>query len=141
MLFATVGALARTLVPYLETLRDNPETSFDRKFLVPPTVSCVIALITLPLALSALPKELMESAALSTSGLVAVFLAVWGATDVARQGQKVFSAMFISTGKEKGQGLVEYALLLVLVARVVIVILAVVGPMIGDVFLNIVSNI
>ena len=98
---AVLGALARTLVPYLETLRDNPEMPFDRKFLVPPIVSCVIALITLPLALSALPKELMESAALSTSGLVAVFLAVWGATDVARSGQKVFSAMFISTGREK----------------------------------------
>src|SRR5512136_1070417 len=84
---AVLGALARTLVPYLETLRDNPETPFDRKFLVPPVVSCVIALITLPLALSALPKELMESATLSTSGLVAVFLAVWGATDVVRSGQ------------------------------------------------------
>ena len=70
---AVLGALARTLVPYLETLRDNPETSFDRKFLVPPVVSCVIALVTLPLALSALPKELMESATLSASGLVAVF--------------------------------------------------------------------
>jgi hypothetical protein len=46
----------------------------------------------------------MESAALSTSGLVAVFLAVWGATDMVRSGQNVFSAMFISTGKEKGQG-------------------------------------
>ena len=32
----------------------------------------------------------MESAALSTSGLVAVFLAAWGATEVARSGQKVF---------------------------------------------------
>jgi hypothetical protein len=63
----------------------------NRKFPVPPVVSCVIALITLLLALSALPKELMESAALSTSGLVAVFLAVWGATDVARSGQKVFA--------------------------------------------------
>ena len=83
----------------------------------------------------------MESAALSTSGLVAVFLAVWGATDVVRSGQKVFSAMFISTGKEKGQGLVEYALILVLVAIVVIVILSVLGPVIGDVFSNIVSNI
>jgi hypothetical protein len=41
---------------------------------------------------------------------VAVFLAVWGATDVVRSGQKVFSAMFISTGKEKGQGLVEQQL-------------------------------
>jgi hypothetical protein len=38
---------------------------------VPHIVSCVIALITLPLALSALPKELMESATLSASGLVA----------------------------------------------------------------------
>ena len=87
-----------------------------------------------------MPKELMESAALSTSGLVAVFLAVWGATDVARSGQKVF-AMFIGTGKEKGQGLVEYALILVLVAIVVIVTLAIVGPIIGDVFSNIVNNI
>ena len=92
----------RTLVPSLETLRDNPETPFDRRFLVPPVVSCVIALITLPLALSALPKELLESAALSTSGLVAVFLAVRGATDVVRSGQKVLNAMFISAGKEKG---------------------------------------
>ena len=88
-----------------------------------------------------MPKELMESAALSTSGLVAVFLAVWGATDVARSGQKVFSAMFISTGKEKGQGLVEYALILVLVAIVVIVTLTVVGPVIGDVFSDIVNNV
>jgi hypothetical protein len=45
---------------------------------VPPAVSCIIALITLPLALSALPKELMESATLSTSGLMAVFLAILG---------------------------------------------------------------
>ena len=66
---------------------------------------------------------------------------MWGATDVVRSGQKVFSAVFISTGKEKGQGLVEYALILVLVALVVIVILSVLGPMIGDVFSNIVSNI
>lgn len=53
--------------------------------------------MTLPVALAALPKELIESPALGVSGLVAVFLAVWGATDVARSGQKVFSAMFITT--------------------------------------------
>lgn len=40
--------------------------------------------------------------------------------------------------KEKGQGLVEYALILVLVAVVVIVILAILGPTIGKVFSNIV---
>lgn len=38
---------------------------------------------------------------------------------------------------EAGQGLVEYALILVLVAVVVIVILAVLGPQIGSVFLRI----
>jgi pilus assembly protein Flp/PilA len=43
--------------------------------------------------------------------------------------------------KEKGQGLVEYALILVLVAVVVIVILALLGPAIGNVFSNIISNI
>jgi pilus assembly protein Flp/PilA len=41
--------------------------------------------------------------------------------------------------KEKGQGLVEYALILVLVAIVVIVILAILGPTIGNVFSNIVN--
>ncbi len=42
---------------------------------------------------------------------------------------------------EEGQGLVEYALILVLVAVVVIVILALLGPAIGNVFSNIVQNL
>jgi pilus assembly protein Flp/PilA len=36
--------------------------------------------------------------------------------------------------KEKGQGLVEYALILVLVAIVVIAALTILGPIIGNVF-------
>ena len=36
--------------------------------------------------------------------------------------------------RERGQGLVEYALILVLVAMVVIVVLLVLGPIIGNVF-------
>jgi pilus assembly protein Flp/PilA len=43
--------------------------------------------------------------------------------------------------KEKGQGLVEYALILVLIAIVVIVILSLLGPAIGNVFSNVVSLI
>jgi pilus assembly protein Flp/PilA len=43
--------------------------------------------------------------------------------------------------KEKGQGLVEYALILVLVAVVVIVILTVLGPAIGQVLSNIINAI
>jgi pilus assembly protein Flp/PilA len=42
--------------------------------------------------------------------------------------------------REEGQGLVEYALILVLVAVVVIVILTLLGPAIGNIFSNIVSN-
>jgi len=43
--------------------------------------------------------------------------------------------------KEKGQGLVEYALILVLVAIVVIAILAILGPAIGNVFSKVVNTI
>jgi pilus assembly protein Flp/PilA len=42
---------------------------------------------------------------------------------------------------ERGQGLVEYALILVLVSLVVIVILILLGPAIGNVFSNIVQGI
>jgi pilus assembly protein Flp/PilA len=41
--------------------------------------------------------------------------------------------------REDGQGLVEYALILVLVAIVVIAILALLGPQIGNVFSRIVN--
>ncbi len=40
-----------------------------------------------------------------------------------------------------GQGLVEYALILVLVAMVVIVILILLGPAIGNAFSNIVTQL
>ena len=43
--------------------------------------------------------------------------------------------------KELGQGLVEYALILVLVAIVVIVVLALLGPAIGNIFSNIMTAI
>jgi pilus assembly protein Flp/PilA len=43
--------------------------------------------------------------------------------------------------KEKGQGLVEYALILVLVAIVVIAVLMVLGPVIGNVFSTINSSL
>ncbi len=42
--------------------------------------------------------------------------------------------------REEGQGLVEYALILVLVAIVVIAILAILGPQIGNIFSRITSK-
>jgi len=43
--------------------------------------------------------------------------------------------------REQGQGLVEYALILVLVAIVVIAILLLLGPIIGNVFSLVVNNL
>lgn len=43
--------------------------------------------------------------------------------------------------KEEGQGLVEYALILVLVAIVVIAILLLLGPVVGNVFSNVSCNL
>ena len=43
--------------------------------------------------------------------------------------------------KEKGQGLIEYALILVLIAVVVIVVLRILGPQIGQIFSNINSSL
>ena len=42
---------------------------------------------------------------------------------------------------QKGQGLVEYALILVLVAIVVIAVLMLLGPIIGDVFSTLNSSL
>jgi pilus assembly protein Flp/PilA len=49
--------------------------------------------------------------------------------------------MLFQPRNEEGQGLVEYALILVLVAVVVIVILTFLGPVIGNVFSQITSNL
>jgi len=43
--------------------------------------------------------------------------------------------------KERGQGLVEYALILVLVAVVVIAVLTLLGPIIGNVFSKVNDNL
>ena len=43
--------------------------------------------------------------------------------------------------REDGQGLVEYALIMVMVALIVIVILAVIGPAVGNVFSQVITLI
>jgi pilus assembly protein Flp/PilA len=47
----------------------------------------------------------------------------------------------LSAPKERGQGLLEYALIMVMVALIVIVILALLGPAIGQVFSNLIPLI
>jgi pilus assembly protein Flp/PilA len=53
--------------------------------------------------------------------------------------EEVVNVIFLV--RQRGQGLVEYALILMLVALIVIVILALLGPAIGNIFSNIVSAI
>lgn len=55
------------------------------------------------------------------------------------EGKEVTPMLFLP--REEGQGLVEYALILVLVAIVVIAILLLLGPVVGNVFSNIVGNL
>ena len=43
--------------------------------------------------------------------------------------------------RERGQGLVEYALIMLLVALIVIVSLALLGPAVGNVFSNLIPRI
>ena len=43
--------------------------------------------------------------------------------------------------RKKGQGLIEYALIMMLVALIVIVILAILGPAVGNMFSNVVPLI
>ena len=42
---------------------------------------------------------------------------------------------------EKGQGLVEYALIMLLVALIVLVVLAIFGPAVGNMYSNVITNI
>lgn len=79
-------------------------------------------------------------------GLLNCFLRMNNEMELARNnkrdtyGREEVNAMLFAP-KEKGQGLVEYALILVLVAIVVIVILALLGPAIGNVFSSIMTAI
>jgi pilus assembly protein Flp/PilA len=49
--------------------------------------------------------------------------------------------MLYRPNNEEGQGLVEYALILVLVAVVVIIILSILGPTIGNIFSDVIDGL
>ena len=43
--------------------------------------------------------------------------------------------------EESGQGLVEYALILILVVMVIMIVLVILGPAVGNMYSNILSNV
>lgn len=76
VLACVVGITGRTLIPYLQMLRDAPDTKFDRKFLVPVAVSVLVNIFLVPFVLSTLPEG---------ANWIAAYLAGWGVTDQARE--------------------------------------------------------
>lgn len=53
----------------------------------------------------------------------------------------MWEALMMHKTLGSGQGLVEYALILMLIAVVVIVVLALLGPAVGNMYSNVVSGI
>ena len=49
--------------------------------------------------------------------------------------------MFLAPRGERGQGLLEYALIIILVAVIVLVILALLGPAVSNMYNNVVINV
>lgn len=48
--------------------------------------------------------------------------------------------MFLPSSSERGQSLTEYAFILLMVALIVFVVLALIGPFVGNLFSNVVSG-
>lgn len=86
-----LGIVARTVIPFLQTLRDAPDTKFDRAFLVPAIVTLIIALLTSPLVFAALPQDQLNNPEPTFADATLLFVAAWGMTDVVREGQKFIS--------------------------------------------------
>jgi hypothetical protein len=92
ILAVLLGILARTVIPFLQVLKDAPKTKFDRAFLVPAIVTLLIALLTSPLVFVALPQDQLNNPNPTFASLALLFVAAWGTTDVIRQGQKLFES-------------------------------------------------
>lgn len=83
-----LGIIARTAVPFIQVLRDNPNTPFDRQFIIPAVMTLLIALLTSPLVFAALPRDQLNNPSPTFESLCLLFLAAWGTTDAIREGQK-----------------------------------------------------
>jgi hydrogenase-4 membrane subunit HyfE len=94
--------MARVVVPYLQTLRESPETKFDRKFVVPAVVSVIIALILSPFVFAALPAD-QVAAPLTLQGFAVLFVAagaVFQSMALALKAAVNFSARMAGAGEE-----------------------------------------
>lgn len=82
-----VGVAGRTALPYLLKLKANPDTKFDRKFLVPAVTSFLINLVVLPLVIG--------STTAGVTTFLGGYLAGWAVQDM------VDSVINFSSGSTK----------------------------------------
>ena len=83
-----VGILFRTFVPYLNVIREDPNTKFDKKFLIPPLVSLITSI---PLAIALLP-QVSSSSGNFVQDFVSAFTVSYTAQDITREVQKASSS-------------------------------------------------
>ena len=76
-----LGVLARVLLPYLNSMKEGKLPKWEAKYLLPPIMSVVISLVTLPLVLETMPAESMRQ--------FAAFAFGWANTDMSRFVQKL----------------------------------------------------
>jgi len=86
-LWVGLGVLFRVLLPYLNEMREGKLPRWEAKYLLPPVMSCIISLITLPLVLDTMPAENMSQ--------FAAFAFGWANTDMSRFVQKAIASMVV----------------------------------------------
>jgi hypothetical protein len=75
-IFCILGIVSRTLLPFFQTLRDEPNTKWDNKFLVPPVASLVINLMIAPFVFRELPAG---------ADWITAYIIGWGVQDICRE--------------------------------------------------------
>lgn len=88
IIFVVLGDIARTVLPFLAEVRDDPNTRFDRKFWIPLIIALIINLLALPLILGTIS---VVSSAASTPTAIPWWMAFgygWGVTDMANKATK-----------------------------------------------------
>lgn len=75
-----VGILARTLVPFLVIVQQQPDTKFDKKFLLPAGIALLLSFLASPLLLGTVT---------GSETYIAAYVLGWGGTDLIREGLKV----------------------------------------------------
>jgi ABC-type Fe3+-siderophore transport system permease subunit len=77
-----LGVLFRTILPYLQKLKEDPDLTFDRKYLVTLAISFVESAVTTMLLFLSLPSEILSTATSGFFVLLATFAWAYTSNDI-----------------------------------------------------------